>query len=638
MTAYSPITPKSQDGVLRAISIGRISTPHQDLESIDASHDADREFLKTLYAGQIELTTYGDQASGWKVKRETVTQAMDAIATGRYDIVVMADIGRAFRNPAFQHQLAQHCRDHRTRLICLRDGIDTADPHWEIMLHNAVMRHGMMVPETRRRVRDKATYLFHKGGMVVKVHFGYRRLTEEEAASGEFGPKGLEIAKLDEHTPVIREIRIRILRGESYEDIARWLNDTGVPTGPYVKSNVWIGRLVIFLMRSPLLHGLRRFRDRLFEMIYSTGSHRRDKNPSPEKEYHPELAHMTLEEQQELWAAMDARTAEDDADGSHPRQGTARKQSYFPGRHLRCAACGELLYWLTPVLKCKGASPGRPRTCWNQLVVDPQQVIDKLIPVLLHELRSRPEELDALVVAAHQEASRQHARNATRLDSLIRRIRELERMAETIVDHLVSRPDSAALLGRLDAVEKEQLERKAELAAVQEQLSGLRPVMSREEVAVELESVVRGLLRDSYEFANVMRRMFPELIVVPVQALDTPQVRPRIKLTIPAGPDGQPARTVTVDAFDSPLHIRHAIACRDAQAANPDLTLTQIGELVGVSKRTAHQALQYARLMEENGSDDPFVELTTRPARASRWRSESLAAADDTEVVRARSA
>ncbi len=60
------------------------------------------------------------------------------------------DIGRAWRNPEYQYRLAHLCIDSRTRLICIGDGVDTADPNWQPILSAAVMRHGMTVPETRR--------------------------------------------------------------------------------------------------------------------------------------------------------------------------------------------------------------------------------------------------------------------------------------------------------------------------------------------------------------------------------------------------------------------------------------------------------------------------------------------------------
>src|SRR5262245_52590299 len=138
----------------------------------------------------------------------------------------------------------------------------------------------MAVPEVRRRVRRKATYTFSTGGMVQKVRFGYRKLTKQEAASGEFGPRGLRIARdnPDVAGPVLYQMRARRLAGESYEGIGEYLNDEGVPPGPYAVHGRWSGKLVEDLLRDPVLSGQRRFRVEISKLNYRTGKHRRKEN------------------------------------------------------------------------------------------------------------------------------------------------------------------------------------------------------------------------------------------------------------------------------------------------------------------------------------------------------------------------
>lgn len=293
-----PLSPKNPNGPLRVIMLGRVSTEHQNIENIDASFASNDQALRRMYNGQTEILQLGERGSGWKVNRESIQQAEAEIQTGTWDLVLMEDLSRAWRNPQYQHRLAQLCIDHRTRMICLGDGIDTADRQWEILLNAAVMRHAATVPEARRRVRRTADYQFQKGGMVLKIRFGYRRLTPAEAASGAFGPVGLRLARVPEATPIIRDMRERVLRGESYASIARWLNAAEISPGPYATGEVWTGPLVCTLLRDPILNGMRRFRMLDFQMTYATGEHRRVPNPHPLTAAYPDLAHMTPEEQQ----------------------------------------------------------------------------------------------------------------------------------------------------------------------------------------------------------------------------------------------------------------------------------------------------------------------------------------------------
>src|SRR5262245_2376063 len=141
--------------------------------------------------------------------------------------------------------------------------------------------------------------------MVQKIRYGYRKLSKEEAESGEFGPRGLRIAKVPECTPWIREMRRRVMAGESYEAVAQWLEEERVDPGPYVTSGRWTGRLVKELLSDPILRGERTFGDAPSQTLYRTGKKKRQRNPNPpEVEHHPELAHLTKQEHLELLQVM----------------------------------------------------------------------------------------------------------------------------------------------------------------------------------------------------------------------------------------------------------------------------------------------------------------------------------------------
>lgn len=523
---------KNPDEPLMVLAIGRISTDHQDIESIEASYEDVERFLRRLYPGEMHIKRLGERGSGWKINRATIIEALDEIRTGKWDVVIMEDLGRAYRNPQFQYMIAHLCVDHDTRLICTGDGLDTGTEHWEPVLGAAVMRHSMSVPETRRRVKRKATFAFHRGGMVLKIRFGYHRLTQEEAASGEQGPKGLRIARTAELTPIIREMRERVLRGESYETIARWLNDSEIPPGEYVELREWTGRLVADFLRNPILHGLRTFRKREHKLIFSSGEHRRQNCANPEYAFVPELAHMTKEEQEELWAAMDRYSP---ARGDHQRKGIARRMSYWPGQHLQCTICGAEMYWSARGhLKCRNTFAGRVTKCWNHSIVEAEQVRTKVLPALLSQLRSLPDAFRLLVDAAWSEFQRQSMRGARKLQGIETRIAERIRDRERLTTLLVKLADSESMLERLGETEREIAQMRLEADQERNVMRTKVLCLTREEVETRIDEAVLHLARTSYEFGALMRRTFPDFVMIPVQALDTLQVRPRLKLVLPA--------------------------------------------------------------------------------------------------------
>ena len=116
------------------------------------------------------------------------------------------EISKIYRNPRWQQAFVQDAVDLDVRVICPGDQLDTFEDNWEVTLAVAMVRHGLHIPDTRRRVRRTADFAFHHGGMVQKVRFGYRKLSKAEAASGLFGPKGLRIAKLPIHPQSTRSV------------------------------------------------------------------------------------------------------------------------------------------------------------------------------------------------------------------------------------------------------------------------------------------------------------------------------------------------------------------------------------------------------------------------------------------------
>ncbi|MDZ4685560.1 MAG: recombinase family protein [Planctomycetaceae bacterium] len=602
--SVAPLVPKNPLEPLQVIMLGRISTPHQDIDNIEASYRGAERHLDGIYQGARHIKHLGERGSGWKINRSTILEALQEISTGKWDLVITEDLGRAYRNPEFQYHLAYRCLDNKTRLICFGDGLDTGKDGWEILLNAAVSRHSSMVPETRRRVRRTATYQFHQGGMVVKIRYGYRRLTAEEAASGEHGPIGLRMAKIAECTPFIHEMRNRVLRGENYAPIARWLNDLGVAPGNYATTGQWSGSLVADLLRDSILQGERVFRDEIYELIFATGEHRREPNPNPEIEVIPALAHMTAAEQQELWEAMDRHSP---PRGEHPRKGTARKDSLWPGQHLRCSVCGDEVYWTyRGRLRCRHAQLDRGQhQCWNRVQVEAAQIRSQLLPKLLDVIRSRPELLLRLVDVADQEF-RLHAAGANRrCQRLADKRQELETDLRSITRLLIKSPESNNLLERHNLVEAELLEVRRQLACEEQQPAQEAQWATRDQIEGDLEAVILHLAATSFAFSRTMRSMFADFVLVPVQAFDTPQIRPRIKLTLAATPNAE-AVVVVIDAFQPPQHIRHASDCRRLRDQRPEMTLVQIGAAFGIGKKAVSDALKYADLMEAAGSTDTY--------------------------------
>lgn len=626
MHLSTPLRPRDPNGPLKVIMLGRVSTVHQNVENIAASFRSVEEFLERSYPGPKEIRRLGEQASGMVLDRASILEAQALIESGRWDVVLAEDLSRIYRNPRFQWAFIHECVDNATRLICIADNLDTAEENWETMSHLAAIRHGFFVPDTRRRVRRTATHSFHNGGMTQSVRFGYAKVTREEADQGLHGPKGLRLRRLPECTPIIREMCFRVREGASCDAVADWLRLEGVTPGPKVR-NGWTGRTVERLLRDPLLSGLRTFRKVVHQQVLSTGKYRRLPNPAPETHFHPELAHLSKEEHADLLAAMEARS-----NGRTIPRGSEnslwerpRSRTYWPGQHLLCGICGGRMYRYGKVLKCGNSVPKGPKTCWNHLQVDIAQVHTKVLTWILAILDRHPEARQVVAQAARAAFELQRSKSEGARSGLEKRIKELEKEGGNLARAIAKQEESEFLQKELARVQEALAQARREEREAKQGDQENAAFASCEDFSANLDRVMHLLAKNSFEFADLMRRLLPEFVVEPVQALDRPQIRPRarIRLTLASWcPEGKPPveAAAILDLFDPPIHVRILGDCRTLKAGDPALTLKQIAAKLNVNHMAVKRALDYAKRMAREGTDDPYRPVRERPANASRWR------------------
>jgi len=54
-------------------------------------------------------------------ERDTILEALEEIKTGMWDLVIMEDLSKPYRNPEYQIAFVHTCVDHDTRLISVGD-------------------------------------------------------------------------------------------------------------------------------------------------------------------------------------------------------------------------------------------------------------------------------------------------------------------------------------------------------------------------------------------------------------------------------------------------------------------------------------------------------------------------------------
>lgn len=624
MTLGTPLTAKAKDGTLRAIGLGRIAEPGQDIVSVDSQHAAAEEWLKGQFKGEIDFRRFGEQVGGWIVDRAMIVDVVGLIETHLYDAVVINEIREVFRNPGRQWDFAFLCIDEGVRFISIHDGIDIEDEQWQLQMHIASQRAGLENPQIRMRIKRKATHAFAKGGMVMKVKFSYRKLTQVEAESGAFGPKGLRITKLVEWTVIIVEMCRRVIAAlGGFTKLADWLNDEGIPPGPYVTSGKWNRNNVFALLSDPILSGQRTFRKMISKMVYRTGKPRPLRNPAgPMVHECPELAHISKKLHAQVLAIIEARKKQD-ADSDHPLTGRPRGDSLFPGQLAVCGYCGGAMYRYGKFIRCQNTLYSGARTCWNHVQPKIEVIHAKVLPWIFQVLNQHPQFRETVEVAAWTEFQRLDKRRGKSGDSVSQTITALQKQGERLTKAIAQVDDSDQLIRDYNAVQKALAEAKAQKRKLTKE-SRDSDFMSLDDVRHRLDEALTNLARTSFEFACLLRRIIPRFEIVGVQQLNCPQVRPRAKLTLQidssGGSEGLRVETV-IDLFDAPQHIADLARCAEAKRVSPHKTLKQLGQQFGISAMRVKRALDYARIMESKGMTEPFEELLAEPTNASRWTS-----------------
>ena len=113
--------------ILHVLCIARISGDKQDPRSLDDQVALIRNWLRQNYEGTSELKIISGIGSGERLDRKEVHEASDAIESGQFDLVIMEDLGRAFRR-VHAILLCELCVDcGRLSIILLDTLVPTSD-------------------------------------------------------------------------------------------------------------------------------------------------------------------------------------------------------------------------------------------------------------------------------------------------------------------------------------------------------------------------------------------------------------------------------------------------------------------------------------------------------------------------------
>src|SRR5688572_18852632 len=95
-------------GRLRVLIYARFSTDEQDERSIEAQNEYCQHFLASLGVQQFDITNGKDEGiSGEQLRRPGIDLVRDGIERKAWDLIVVEDSSRLFRDPTFCIELVR---------------------------------------------------------------------------------------------------------------------------------------------------------------------------------------------------------------------------------------------------------------------------------------------------------------------------------------------------------------------------------------------------------------------------------------------------------------------------------------------------------------------------------------------------
>lgn len=117
---------------LRVLAYARYSKEEQDASSILDQYAYDRRFLHQEGVIDAEIEELNDpEMSGELVSRPGINKVREGIAARRWDLIVVEDSSRLFRNETACLELVETAVDQGIRVIAINDGVDTAEEDWD---------------------------------------------------------------------------------------------------------------------------------------------------------------------------------------------------------------------------------------------------------------------------------------------------------------------------------------------------------------------------------------------------------------------------------------------------------------------------------------------------------------------------
>ncbi len=629
---------------LKVLIQARYSTEEQRQTSTEDQIANCRRFLadnlpRDIDPDRLAIEVIGErEISGERMSRPGINEVWAGIESKRWDLIIAEESSRLYRHMTFAGQLFNTAVDAGIRILCPTDYIDTADEDWPERLNSSQSQHSRANYYNRTRIKRAHQGLWDRGAAIGALKVGYRRRPSKPAT--ESAPaEGPHYDEPDaDQVPVVCEVFDRVAGDEPLWAVAEWLTSIGFSKGSHGQKPEWSSTNVIELIRRPDYRGEQTFRKRISKQQLTTGRSKLVRNSADAvlTRQAPHLRIVSDHVWYEANAAIDRRRTRlaGPTGSDHPLSGKARDSRGLLATLFVCGICGGPMH-------AEGRHEGGYRCaraknyeCWNRTTCLREQAHEAVIAAVAQEvmgLADCREQLVARVLELHASGG-DHAASQRALQS------EESKLSGSIANLCLAIEKSGdgidALVERLASRERDLKVVRSRLAELASQTHDRKPPPTAADILRHLESLQAGLVaRDSRASVILRQLLVGPIRAIPHRQFDSNKVVLRAEFEIVLS-QSLPAmvataiegaadaalsdlRLVRVDVFTPSALAAHAVEAHEL--AETGLSLAKVGAALGVSKRQAHLCSQLGAKMTAAGVADPFVRLTERPEKVSRW-------------------
>jgi len=596
----------------KVIGVGRISTEHQNQLSLGDQEAYYRQYLdRELGKGNCELEVIASQGSGQILDRAELLQLCEMVSSGDYEIVVAEDLGRISKR-IYAIVFCEDAEDTATRVIAINDHVDTANENWKQASIFASFKNESFCKDTSARITRSLRNRFLQGQIFQCEIYGYIKPHSKASDS--------EVSKDPDAIPIYGEWFTRLESGQNYRMVADWLNDSGILPGKYARLTRWDGRMVQRVTFNSILKGERVRNKRVAVRVNKTGRSKTQKAPEGHQlsRMVPHLAFIEPERYDRVIRLLKKRNAKykrSESVVNDPRAGIPKRQTRWPGQHLRCGVCGRLFVFgghgKKERMMCTGA---RDHKCWNAMTVSGPEVA-AAVAERLRELVCDLPDFDSIWVTEYKAQRKSHlGEQDSRLKTLRKKLEAENRKLGKFLDALAEAESSNAIVERIRQCEDNVADLKDGISTLESEHQNSPALPSLEEIQGVAEEAFTEIAVESIDFSRLVRKLLDDFFVLPYRLADGGAVQPRVTFQVSLGrllnsnldlPITQ--RYCQVDLMKQPKRLRYLNDV--VKLEGEGMKHKDIAEKLGIFKSEVGYALKLHRLMTELGIDEPWIPM-----------------------------